>query len=133
MTESNTSVGQLKFKVPASDEWRVLSGDGQDKEQQEKTNAARDSLKETLLASLQMQHTVVLSGSGTSLGPVGGPSMKDLWDAAIGKTPNKATTDTAKKIKYDLAIHNIEEILSRAEAFLQITDDTDVKSFVNSC
>ena len=85
MTESTTSAGQLKFKAPASDEWYALPVDGQDKDQQEKTKAARDTLKETLLTSLQMQHIVVLAGSGTSLGPVGGPSMKDLWDAAIGK------------------------------------------------
>jgi hypothetical protein len=133
MTESKTSDKQLKFKAPSSDEWRPLSNDGKDKEQQEKINIARESLKEILLASLQMQHTVVLSGSGTSLGPVGGPSMADLWGAAIGKKPNKEVTGIAEKIKYDLAIHNIEEILSKAEAYLQIMDETDIKSFVYSC
>lgn len=30
MTESTTSAGQLKFKAPASDEWRVVSVDGQE-------------------------------------------------------------------------------------------------------
>ena len=135
MTESTTSAGQLKFKKPSSDEWHALSVDGQDRDQEKKTNDARDVLKETLLASLQMQHTVVLSGSGTSLDPVGGPSMKDLWDATIGKTPNKVATDTAKKINYDLTTPtpNIEEFLSKAEAYLQVKDDADVKSFVNSC
>lgn len=133
MTESTTSAGQLKFKAPAFDEWCALPVDGQDKDQQEKTKAARDTLKETLLTSLQMQHIVVLAGSGTSLGPVGGPSMKDLWDGAIGNTPNKAATNTAVKIHYDLATPNIEEFLSKSEAYLQVEDDdTDVKSFVNS-
>ena len=33
MTESTTSAGQLKFKVPASDEWCALPVDGQDKDQ----------------------------------------------------------------------------------------------------
>jgi len=82
-----------------------------------------------------MQHIVVLAGSGTSLGPVGGPSMKDLWDAAIGKPPNQAATRTAKKINYDLQAltPNIEEFLSKSEAYLQVKDDTGVKSFVNSC
>lgn len=132
MTESTTSAGQLKFKAPASDEWRALPVDGQGKDQ---TKAARDTLKETLLTSLQMQHIVVLAGSGTSLGPVGGPSMKDLWDAAIGKPPNQDATRTAKKINYDLKTltPNIEEFLSKSEAYLQVTDDTDVKNFVNSC
>jgi len=136
MTESTTSAAQLKFKAPASNEWRPLPVEGQDKDQQEDTKAARDTLKETLLASLQMQNIVVLAGSGTSLGPVGGPSMKDLWDAAIGNTPHKAATDTAKKINYDLktSTPNIEEFLSKAEAYLQVKeDDTDVKNFVNSC
>lgn len=133
MTESTISAGQLKFKAPASDEWRVLQVESQDKDQQEKTKVARETLKETLLTSLQMQHIVVLAGSGTSLGPVGGPSMKDLWDAAIGKTPNKAATDTVKKINYDLTTPNIEEFLSKAEAYLQVKDDADVKRFVNSC
>lgn len=136
MTESTTSAGQLKFKVPASDEWCALPVDGQDKDQQEKTKAARDTLKETLLASLQMQHIVVLAGSGTSLGPVGGPSMKDLWNAAIGEQPNQDATSTAKKINYDLKTltQNIEEFLSKAEAYLQVNeDDADVKSFVNFC
>lgn len=135
MTESTTSAEQLKFKAPASDEWCALPVDGQDKDQQEKTKAARDTLKETLLTSLQMPHIVVLAGSGTSLGPVGGPSMKDLWDAAIGKPPNQDATSTAKKINYDLPAltSNIEEFLSKSEAYLQVMDDTDVKNFVNSC
>jgi len=135
MTETTKSAGQLKFKAPASDEWCALPVDGQDKDQEVKTKAARDSLKETLLTSLQMQHVVVLAGSGTSLDPVGGPSMKDLWDAAIGKPPNERATKTAGKINYNLQAPttNIEEFLSKSEAYLQVTDDTDVKSFVNSC
>ena len=142
MTESTTSGGKLKFKAPASDEWRALQVDSQvqldsqDKDLQEKTNVARDALKETLLASLQMQHVVVLAGSGTSLGPVGGPSMKDLWDAAIGNIPTKEATNTAKKINYDFKVltPNIEEFLSKAEASLQVKEgDTDVKDFVDSC
>lgn len=135
MTESTISAGQLNFKAPASDEWCALPIDGQDNDKQEKTKHARDTLKETLLTSLQMQHIVVLAGSGTSLGPVGGPSMEDLWYAAIGKPPNEDATRTAKKINYDLNVltPNIEEFLSKSEAYLQVTDDTDVKSFVNSC
>jgi hypothetical protein len=135
MTESAPANEQLKFKAPASDEWRALQVDSQDKDQQEKTKAARDTLKETLLTSLQMQHIVVLAGSGTSLG-VGGPSMNDLWDAAIGKSPNKAATDIAKKIHYDLKALtlNIEEFLSKAEAYLQVVEeDSDVNSFVSFC
>ena len=95
MTESVVPEGQLKFKAPTSADWRALQVESQDNDQQEKTKAARDSLKETLLTSLQMQHIAVLAGSGTSLGPVGGPSMQDLWDAAIGKPPNQDAIATA--------------------------------------
>ena len=135
MTGSTTSAGQLKFKAPGSAEWCALPVEGEDKDQQQKTKTAHDSLKETLLTSLQMQHIVVLAGSGTSLDPVGGPSMQDLWDAAIGKPPSEGATKTAGIINYDLKapILNIEEFLSKSEAYLQVKDDADVKSFVNSC
>lgn len=56
MTGSTTSAGQLKFKAPGSAEWCALPVEGEDKDQQQKTKTARDSLKETLLTSLQMQH-----------------------------------------------------------------------------
>lgn len=133
MTESITSDKELKFKTPASDEWRALQVDTQDKEQ---TQAARDTLKEILLISLQMQHIVVLAGSGTSFGPVGGPSMRDLWNASIGDPPTENAKSTAEKIHYTLTTTtpNIEEFLSNAEAYLQINNgDTAVKDFVNSC
>lgn len=136
MTEPKISAGQLKFKAPASDVWRALQADSQGQDQEEKAKVARDTLKEILLASLQMQHIVVLAGSGTSLGPVGGPSMTALWDAAIGNEPNKAAASTAKKINYDFKVlpPNIEAFLSKAEAYLQVReDDADVKRFVNAC
>jgi len=135
MTEPTTHVRQLQFKAPTSDEWFTLPSDGQEKDQQEKAKNARDNLKDVLLASLQMQHIVVLAGSGTSLGPVGGPSMKDLWIATIGTTQTIGATATAKKINYDLntLTPNIEEFLSKSEAYLQVNDDTEVKTFVDSC
>ncbi|TKB66422.1 MAG: SIR2 family protein [Nitrospira sp.] len=80
-----------------------------------------------------MQHVVVLAGAGTSMA-VGGPSMKDLWEAAIGKKPSEGAASTAKAINYDVnSQNNIEEFLSKAEAYLQVKDDTTVKGFVDSC
>jgi len=133
MTESTIADRSLEFKGPASDEWLALRADDQDKDQREKAKATCNSLKETLLTSMQMQHIVVLAGSGTSLGPVGGPSMKDLWDAATEDSQKKAATDAAKIVNYDLSIPNIEEFMSRCEAYLQINDDTSIITFVNSC
>ena len=134
MTEPATSVLQPQFKSPGSDKWRVLPVDGQGKDERKNAQVAREDLTETLLASLQMQHIVVLAGAGTSIGS-GGPSMHDLWNAAIGEPPNKSATKTAKKVNYDLKgkTTNIEEFLSKAEAYLQVTEDVDVVDFVNAC
>ncbi len=135
MTNTTTSPKGITFKAPGADEWCALQADGEHSEQHAKTKAAQDSLKEALLTSLQMQHIVVLAGSGTSRGPVGGPSMDDLWDAAIGKPHKQDAISTAIKINYNLQVPrpNIEEFLSKAEAFLQVKDDKDVKAFVNAC
>src|SRR4051812_24229190 len=102
-----------KFKAPTSDSWCNLPVDTQsDPQKQGAANAAQDTLKEALLASLQMQHVVVLAGAGTSMA-VGGPSMKDLWEAAIGKKPSEGAASTAKAINYDVnSQNNIEEFLS---------------------
>jgi len=133
MTKSASSTDELKFKAPNSNKWLALQYEGDDKAQQATTKEAHEDLKKTLLNSLQMQHIVVLAGSGTSRGPVGGPSIKDLWDFAIGKPPCPEATTTAGKIPYDLHTQNIEKFLSKSEAYLQVNDDTDVRQFVNSC
>lgn len=123
----------LKFKAPGSIEWRLLNDDSEDDQDKLGAKAARASLKETLLASLQMQHIVVLAGSGTSLGQVGGPSMWDLWVATIGNPANADAAKAAKTINFDLSTKNIEEFLSKAESYLQVMEDSEVKAFVSLC
>jgi hypothetical protein len=125
------SAGGPKYLAP-SEKWNSLSKQGETPTIEQRK--AQDSLKDILLASLQMQNLIVLTGCGTSL-PVGGPSMKDLWDAAIGKTPTPAATKVAGVIKYDLKTlsPNIEDFLSRCDAYLQVNDDKDVTAFVGSC
>lgn len=134
MTVLAPSLVPPTFKAPTTDKWRALAASAEaDKSEQDEAEAARDSLKETLLTSLQMQHVIVLAGSGTSMA-VGGPSMKDLWSTAIGTTPTKDAISTAKSIHYDLTSDdNIEAFLSNAEAYLQINNDAAVKSFADSC
>lgn len=129
MVES--TAGQVEYLAP-SEKWNSLAKQGQTQTDEEKK--AQETLKEVLLASLQMQNLVVLTGCGTSLS-VGGPSMKDLWDAAIGKAPTSAAAKVAKVINYDLKTPspNIEDFLSRCDAYLQINDDRDVKTFVDDC
>ena len=133
MAKSSKIDNLLKFKGPASNEWRLLQADNQNDDPQDGAKAECDSLKETLLASMQMQNLVVLAGSGTSLGPVGGPSMKDLWDAATGGPQKKVASKVAKLIHHNLSTTNIEEFLSKCEAYLQVKGDTDINGFVRYC
>jgi hypothetical protein len=125
MTESTQ--GQLKFFAPLG-QWKDLTKSGDDLEKE------RNNLKDVLLKSLQMQNLVVLAGCGTSRA-AGGPSMKDLWDAAIGQTPTAAASKVAQDINYGLgsANPNIEEFLSRCDAFLQFNENSDVTAFVSAC
>lgn len=120
------------FQSPGVGSWReLMAGKTADMEKQAEVGKARDELRNMLLASLQMQHLVVLAGSGCSRS-AGGPSMQDLWNGAVGMNPTDAAKATAVKVKYDLADRNIEAFLSRVEAFLQINEDGDVSAFLDS-
>ena len=75
--------GRLMFFGPDAAAWKDLNPDvpaGTDPADEQKivaaAKAAKEELKNFLLSSLQMQHVVVLAGSGTSLGETTkGPSM----------------------------------------------------------
>jgi len=123
-----------KFKASGATEWRSLQSDeSSDEIGQSQSRDSKAALKDMLLASLQMQNIVVLVGSGASIS-AGGPSMKDLWNAAIGDKPSTGAQATATKINFDLSSSNIEAFLSRSEAYLQVKeDDSEVQIFVNSC
>ena len=148
-----TTFGEPMFFGPdtATATWKKLNHQipaGTDSAEEQKIvaaeKAAKDELKSFLLSSLQMQHVVVLAGSGTSLGPITkGPSMCDLWDYCVNSNPgtgNKKRTiaEAAKnviaKIRYDVALEkeNIEALLSRCDAFLQVNSSTDVTTFITN-
>jgi hypothetical protein len=133
MTEQKQDKTRPAFRAPGTTEWRVLSADGEsDKERQDEVRKARDELKNMLLASLKMQHLVALAGLGCSLS-AGGPSMQDLWNGAVGEKPTDEAKATAKKVNHKLTDANIEALLSRIEAFLQVNEgDTAVEGFLNS-
>jgi hypothetical protein len=76
-----------------------------------------------------MQHLVVLAGSGCSLS-AGGPSMGDLWDVAVGKPPTANAQKAAATVGHDIAKGNIEALLSRIEASLQLKEDTSLTTFL---
>ncbi len=140
------------FFGPESAIWKDLKPDvppGTDKAAEDKIIAAaktaREELKSFLLSSLQMQHVVVLAGSGTSLGPITkGPSMWTLWDFCVHSNPDtgktKRVVSTAaeklmKEIGYKITTEkdeNIEALLSRCEAYLQVTSSADVTAFITA-
>ncbi|WP_254992632.1 SIR2 family protein [Cyanobium sp. Cruz CV11-17] len=127
---------ELKPDIPAdtdsSEEQRILTA----------SKGAKEELKSFLLSSLQMQHVVVLAGSGTSLGPVTkGPSMWNLWDYCVNSNPGtdndeRTISATASNViaetGYDVASEkeNIEALLSRCEAYLQVKTSADVTAFI---
>ena len=120
------------FRAPGTGDWCGLEAEnGDDKGKQEEARRARDKLKNILLSSLQMQHLVVLAGSGCSRS-AGGPSMQDLWNGSVGREPTAKAKKVAKKVHYDLEKANIEAFLSRAEAFLQVQEDQAVSEFLYS-
>lgn len=146
-----TTAPEPMFFGPDFAAWKSLkhniSEDTQDVEEQKllaTARSARDVLKAFLLSSLQMQHVVVLAGSGTSAGPVTkGPSMWELWDFCVNSNPGtgdgKRTVSAVaakviKDIGYDTTTdkENIEALLSRCDAFLQIENNVDVANFVTA-
>lgn len=140
--------GKLMFFSPEAAEWKELKPDipvGTDPAEEQKivatAKAAKEELKNSLLSSLQMQHVVVLAGSGTSLGPTKGPSMWTLWDYCVNANPGtgaakRTVLPEAKKvikdIGYDIAAEkeNIEALLSRCEAYLQVKTSAEVTAFI---
>lgn len=136
MTSPGTSEEKKpsSYLAPGTSSWRQLAstkgpGDGQDKTGE---NSESRMLKNTLLAALQMQHLVVLAGSGCSQ-EAGGPSMANLWDFTVGATPSTIAKSVATKVRHEITDKNIEAFLSRVEAYLQVNEDEEVKKFLNLC
>ncbi|MBE0547964.1 MAG: SIR2 family protein [Rubrivivax sp.] len=145
-----TTAGQQLFFSPETGAWKALKPDvsselDEAKKQQTLSAAAsaREELKAVLLSSLQMQHVVALAGSGTSLGEINGPSMWKLWDHCVNSNPDTGAdkrTLTAQaqtvigQIGYDVAVEkeNIEALLSRCDAYLQIKKSAEVETFVSA-
>ncbi|MDR0479166.1 MAG: SIR2 family protein [Burkholderiaceae bacterium] len=131
MNNTKKTSTSLSFKAPRAGEWKSLAADQGNEEDQKMDQQNCDELHNILLTSLQMQHLVVLSGSGCSLG-AGGPSMGILWDEVVGQPASDAAKEAAEKIGHDI-INNkdIEALLSRVEASLQLNDDITLKTFLN--
>lgn len=142
-----TPTGQPLFFNSETGTWKALKPDisnvsDEAKKQQILSDAAdaRDELRGMLLSSLQMQHLVALAGSGTSLGSINGPSMQTLWNSCVRSGSNEGTKLTAlaqavmSEIDYEITDENsnIESLLSRCEAYLQVKKSIDVENFVSN-
>jgi len=131
MTET-TAAAIISFKTPRGQEWQPLTSASDDEDSARQASRNKEELHGTLLASLQMQHLVVLSGSGCSLG-AGGPSMTDLWNEVTGgNTPTDDAKNAATAVGHDISTNNVEALLSRIEASLQLKSDTALETFFKS-
>lgn len=148
-TVAVSTFGKPMFFGSDSEAWKELKPEiplGTDPAEEQKiiaaAKAAKEELKNFLLSSLQMQHIVVLAGSGTSLGPTTkGPSMLDLWDHCVHSNPGDLievgkisylAARVIKEIEYDITAEkeNIEALLSRCEAYLQVKTSVEVTTFI---
>lgn len=149
--ESASAFAKPMFFGPGMEEWTELAPnipEGADTTEAKKISdavkTAKEELKNFLLSSLQMQHVAVLAGSGTSLGPTTkGPSMWTLWDYCVNENPGTGKAEryfsskaskVIAEIEYDVDAEkeNIEALLSRCEAYLQVKSSDDVADFISS-
>ena len=140
-----THNGLLAYLRPGSSEWlpitetalKVLNGVEEiDDTGLQRVRSNRATLADLFGNALQMPNLGVFAGSGTSLAPVGGPSMWQLWTAAMCTDPTgDALTASAaavcETVRYvELESPNIEHFLSRCDAFLAFNESEEVASFV---
>lgn len=125
--EDSEQAPPVRFLLPGMKDWAPPPGE----QEPEPAEELDERLSAFLLTSLQMQHLSVLAGSGTSFS-VGGPTMDDLWSQCVAD--NKSTAVVLSRLRYGLldGERNIEELLSRCDAHLQVnSSDTRILRFRN--
>lgn len=148
--------GKLAYLKPRSDKWDSLceasflalipepEARALNEEEKSKVEQNKQHINDVLLKSLQLPNLSFFAGSGTSLAEVNGPSMWDLWQKSMLKSPiadkadddfGKLTTEasaTLDKVKYtELERPNIEHFLSQCDAYLLFNEDEEVDTFLN--
>lgn len=148
--------GKLAYLKPRSDKWDSLCEESflalipepearaLNEEEKSKVEQNKQHINDVLLKSLQLPNLSFFAGSGTSLAEVNGPSMWDLWQKSMLKSPNADKEDddfgkfateasaTLDKVKYTELEHpNIEHFLSQCDAYLLFNEDEEVDSFLN--
>jgi len=117
----------VSFRGPLDDMWLSLK-----KDEAEEQTAHRERLRNVLLQSLQMPNLINLSGSGCSM-CAGGPSMADLWKAAVGSPVPEDIAKILSEVGYEQRERDdIEELLSRIEASLHLKENPAHRDFLNA-
>lgn len=135
-------MGKQAYLPPGGVEWLPLTEDAfnvlksvdEADEAQIRTNRA--ALSDMFASALQMPNLGVFTGSGASLGTVGGPSMGQLWQQAMCSGEQGVLSDHAESVTNVVRYlernnPNIEHFLSQCDAYLAFNNDEGVSAFVN--
>lgn len=144
--------GELAFFDSDTKVWRSLSEScfqllhqerNMDEKAQDEIRESKRHIQNTLSNALKLPNLTFFSGSGASLGEVGGPSMSDLWKKSMWTSPDAQEDDEdygemhqeaeyiLGKVNYNnVANPNIEHFLSQCEAYLQFNRDSRVLDYV---
>jgi len=144
--------GQLAYFDASRMEWcpltaeclQVFDPDAEiDDSAVQRINDAKEHVRSILSSSLKLPNLSFFAGSGTSLGQVGGPSMRDLWNKSMlidyeansdddnyGKL-HQSAIKAISKVKYqEITNPNIEHFLSHCESYLLFEQDQEVLDYV---
>ncbi|WP_323141728.1 SIR2 family protein [Massilia phyllosphaerae] len=134
--------GQEAYLPPGMMEWQPLTAQAfkvlkeTDEVDESGIGASRSALSEMFSTALQIPNVGFFAGSGTSLGPVGGPSMWDLWQQAMCPDVQDVLSENAARV-LDIVHYgerdnpNIEHFLSQCDSYLAFTENDVVSTFVN--
>lgn len=137
--------GQQVYRRPGESQWLPLSRDAYqllaqtddyDDGAKDRVRGYRSAVNDLLSQALQYSNLGFFAGSGTSLGEAKGPSMWQLWKAAMcaddtGEILTPAATTVCERVRYtERADPNIEHFLSQCDAYLAFCQDAEVQAFI---
>lgn len=134
--------GLQAYRPPGAAEWLPLTENARQvlkptpEVDDELIRRNRAALADMFTAALQVPNLGFLAGSGTSLHPVGGPSMWELWQQAMCEKGSDDLTHEAKYVagvvRYtERTAPNIEHFLSQCDAYLAFNEDLRVGAFLH--
>ncbi|MGT2455472.1 SIR2 family protein [Cupriavidus basilensis] len=137
--------GQQAYRRPGESQWLALTEDAYrllyktdeyDEGAKDRVRSHRSAVNELLSGALQYSNLGFFAGSGTSLGEAKGPSMWQLWTAAMctadtGAALTDAAAKVCERVHYEERKDpNIEHFLSQCDAYLAFSQDAEVQAFI---